>query len=178
MVLNAYPELILSACMGARGLSNGTFSILHTDLVLEDTRSRPDIERAYLHIHDDRGPHECAQWFTQFYGSPEATAKFLSGFQGRLEFANVPMDKDHPTQKGQSAAFAIANMIEKHPGKEICVYIDLFRMFRLGCTNGAGMVVPFTVETQEPLAKMLLEPSVRFRVATMHTRLEGNPRKL
>lgn len=171
---NVRPELIISGTMSARGVSTAIMATLHSDLLMELSRSRsPDLNRVYLHINDDRMLADSLRWFEQYYGSPEETAEALAKYQGRLAFACV--HDDDAQNKAKTVAKIIRDFIEIWPEKEVCVYIDLFRMFKLGCTNGAGMVVPGPVETQEVLADALLDNMIRLRAVGTRTRLE--PRK-
>lgn len=162
---NVNPDLIVGATKVATGKTTATLMTLYADMNL----NQADTNIHFVLLQNEQTPGDVMRsLMLRLDLAPVEAAEFLRKFSTRLHISNIT------SGRAEECAHWLKDLLKSAEGHHrIWVYADMHRAFKLGCTNGAGMVVPFTVETIDAMADPLNDKKVRFRVATMDTRLNA-----
>lgn len=161
---NVKPELIVGGTKEGAGMSNATLLTLWADLMMHRRDQTQELDLVFVFLNNESTPEETLKRLKFLVG--DAAVNSMVEFYGpRLIIPNI-REGVEDTAKWLERVQQVLPM-----SKQLWVYADLYRTFRLGCTTGAGMVVPFSVEVVDVLADRLNHEQVRFRCAAMYTRL-------
>jgi len=156
------PELIVGGTREGAGMTNATLLTLWGDLQM--ARKNPVHDVLFVFLHNESTPQETLKRLAYLVGE-DAVKEMVAYFGPRLIIPDIQVDVE-------SLAGWLQCIEQTLPAtQQLWVYADLYRTFRLGCTTGAGMVVPFSVEVADKMADALNHAQVRFRIASMYTRL-------
>nr|DAF93481.1 MAG TPA: hypothetical protein [Myoviridae sp. ctshb19] len=159
---NVKPELIVGATQPGAGATNAVLMTMFADLHF--AWGVPNT--VLLYLHNESTPAQILERLEKIVDDGEGMLQRYQQFGQRL----IVPDLVYKTPEQISTM--VQNISDNLPvEQQLWVYADLHRTFKLGCTNGAGMVVPFSVETTDAMADALSGSNVRFRCAAMSTRL-------
>jgi len=159
---NVKPDLIIGTTQPGAGATNAVLMTMFADLNLSENIPNT----MFLYLHDESTPGQVMERLEKIIDDPEGMLLRYQQIGSRL------LIPDLVGKTPEQIATTVKRVTDNLPSEvQLNVYADLQRTFKLGCTNGAGMVVPFSVETNDTMADALSGPNVRFRCAAMSTRL-------
>jgi len=159
---NVKPEIIVGVTQPGAGATNAVLMTLFADLYFAW-----DVPNTVLlYLHDESTPAQLLERLEKIVDDGEGMLQRYQQFGQRL------MVPDLAGKTPEQISTMVQNISDNLPvEQQLWIYADLQRTFKLGCTTGAGMVVPFSVETSDAMADALNGHNVRFRCASMSTRL-------
>lgn len=171
-----FPEMLAVQSRSGAGVTSTVMGGMYADMMRCHSREKEIGERrpiSFLFLHDEGNLATIHMRFTQYFGNDEHYRALVGHFDNRFRLMAVAPSEvtgDHTAKIKAIVDFAL-----EHPEDNIYVYADFQNTFRLACTNATGMVVPFTVETGDDLADVLMAPLVQLRYAGMRVNLGGRP---